>query len=57
MAKKLSFDQWVKKVDAILLATVGVGLSDLPDVAYADWYEDGVSPTTAAKRAKKNAME
>lgn len=57
MAKK-SFDQWLKEVDAAIKAKfMGLGMLDLPDCPYADWYEDGVTPKGAASRAIKRAKE
>lgn len=55
MARKVTFEAWLAKVDAAIRAKTGLTLRDLDDCPYADWYEDGVSPATAAKRAIKNA--
>ena len=49
------FDAWMSKVFAMIEATYGLSSDDLPDVCYSDWYEDGVKPATAAKRALRNA--
>lgn len=54
---KKTFDEWMKEVDNILARTVGLTSLDLPDCPYHDWYEDGVTPRSAAARVKKGAME
>ena len=53
---KLSFEQWMARVDAIISdACGGFTSADLPDCCYRDWFNDRVSPKSAAKRAM--AME
>lgn len=54
MARK-SFEDWMKEVDVHLRTLCYLSHLDLPDVCYHDWYDDGVSAKTAAKRAFKNA--
>lgn len=53
----MSFEQYMQKVDSILSQKVGLTSSDLPDVCYADWHEEGVTPKSAAARAIKYANE
>ena len=53
--RRLTFEQWIAKVDEILVKRVGLGRDDLPDCCYRDWYDDGVSPSVAAKRAMEDA--
>ncbi len=55
---KPTFEQWMKKVDEIIANKLG-GLtsSDLADVCYIVWFEDGVTPKGAASRAIKNERE
>lgn len=50
-----SFEQWLKKVDSKVENTVGIGISDLPDIDYLDRYEAGDTPTQAAKAALREA--
>ena len=60
MKRKITFEQWMKEVDRFLSDdpnTGGMTSSDLPDCAYADWYERGMSSKSAAKKAIKSAME
>lgn len=48
---KKSFDLWILEVDAHLVRKCGLGYLDLADCCYSDWYEDGVSPSSAASKA------
>ena len=51
-----AFAVWMAKVDAKIAAKAfGLGSDDLPDCCYADWFEDGVSPSEAAAKAIKSA--
>ncbi len=54
---KLTFEDWMKQIDAIISARTGLTHDDLPDVCYRDWYEDGMSPKRAASAAIANAKE
>lgn len=49
------FDAWMKKVDAEVQKISGMSSSDLGDVPYRDWYDDGVAFSRAARRVIKNA--
>ena len=51
--KKLSFEQWMEKVNSAL----PISSDDLPDVCYRDWYDEGMSPKAAAREAMKNAQD
>jgi len=53
MAEKISFEKWLEQVDLNLPCHH----DDLPDVCYRDWYDDGVSAKSAAKRALRNAQD
>lgn len=50
------FAHWLERVDRYMVEATGLRRDDLPDVAYADMYEDGVSPRSAARRAIRNAQ-
>ena len=54
---KHTFDEWMAAVSAEIEARTGLCAEDLPDVCYRDWYEDGVGPKSAARRAVRYAME
>lgn len=49
------FDAWMSKVNAEVRKLSSMDVGDLSDVPYRDWYDDGVSPSRAARRAIKNA--
>jgi hypothetical protein len=55
--QSMSFGDWTTELDKAVQAMVGCSLADLPDVCYADWFEDGVSPKSAARRAIRAARE
>lgn len=46
-----TFDQWMQKVDKIIENVCGLSSQDLPDKNYLDFWEDGYTPTQAAKVA------
>lgn len=50
----LYFAAWLKITDTILRTTVGVGLLELPDAPYRDWYDHGVAPADAAVDALRS---
>jgi hypothetical protein len=43
------FEAWLKRVDAALEKRVGLSSRDLADCSYYDWFEDGISPSQAAR--------
>lgn len=45
------FDAWLAKVDAALVAKVGLGYRDIDDYCYRDAFEDGATPSQAARAA------
>lgn len=49
------FDRWRARVDAIILAKLGIGIDDLPDCPLMDWYEDEYTPLQAARKAVRYA--
>ena len=57
--KKMSFEEWMKMVDTVLANRDLYGLTsaDLPDCCYRDWFDDGISPKSAATMALKNSVE
>lgn len=44
-----NFTEWLRKVDAAVTATCGIGIDDLPDYAYSDYHEDGMTPKETAR--------
>ena len=55
--KNQTFAGWLEQVDRFVWQAVGMSLSDLPDVPTRDWFEDGVAPKSAARRAIRSAMD
>lgn len=47
----LSFKEWMREVNRHINKTVGLGLgvSDLSDQPFYEWWEDGVEPREAAE--------
>jgi hypothetical protein len=54
MTEKLTFNQWMRKVDAELTDLCGLTSMDLADQTYHDWYDDGYTPEEAAQEAMDN---
>jgi hypothetical protein len=50
-SKRKTFEEWMAQVDAILIKRFGIESADLPDCCYADWYEDGFTPSQAVEMA------
>jgi len=57
MRKIKTFEEWMAFVDHYINLSCGMWSNDLPDCCYRDWYDDNVTPKTAAKRAIKSANE
>ena len=47
---KVTFDDYMKRVDKCLGHLCGLESSDLPDACYADYYESGVKPMACAEQ-------
>ena len=48
-----TFDAWMAAVDAACWKRYGLSVHDLADCPFADWYDDDMSPSTAAREARK----
>jgi hypothetical protein len=57
MTTSTGFDQWMTQVNQHLVAMCGMSSEDLPNCCYFDWYDDDVSPKSAARRAIRWAKE
>lgn len=53
--RAMTFEQWLAKVDSVLISRCGLSSDDLPDWCYRDAYEDGTSPRQAAQQAMSNS--
>ena len=51
----VTFGQWFLAVDRLVYKMTGCSVHDLPDECFMDWYQAGVRPFTAAKRAIRNS--
>lgn len=47
---KLSFGQWMQKVNSALVKKCGMDSRDLQDFAYRDAYDNGESPSLVVKQ-------
>lgn len=45
----MSFNQWMSKVNRHVTNTAGLGVADLSDQPFYDWWEEGVTPSEAAE--------
>lgn len=52
---KRSFEEWKRLLDQQVTKSVGIGVDDLPDCDYSQWFEHGMTPEAAAKKAIKQA--
>jgi hypothetical protein len=52
----MTFEAWMKAVDAACYAKAGVSVYDLSDCPFADWYEAGMPPKAAANHALRGDM-
>jgi hypothetical protein len=55
MAAKQTLEQWLAKVNLAVEHLSGMSMHDLADCPYMDWYEKGMTPETAARKAIRNA--
>lgn len=53
MWNDLDFDKWMVRVDEHLIELCGLKSDDLADCRYAEWYEEGESPSKAARKAMR----
>lgn len=53
----MGFRIWEQEVDRLLVDECGFGIDDLPDMAYRDWYNDGMEPAEAVKEVLRIMKE
>ena len=51
----MTFEMWRAEVDRIVTAELGLGLSDIEDYPYREWYENGKSAKGVARKVVKSA--
>lgn len=52
---KVTFEEWMNKVDQSIANKCGLSSGDLEDVCYHDMYDDDYTPKDAASEALENA--
>lgn len=52
-----NFEDWLKRVDAIIQAKVQLSREDLPDIDYHGYFMQGMNCDRVAKIAIRNAKE
>lgn len=57
MTRIMTFKEWMRKVNVIIEAKVGLSADDLPDYCYQDCYDAGETPTATARQAIRNAKD
>lgn len=55
MAPKLSFENWMREVNAEISRRTSMVSDDLPDWRYRDAYDEGMTAKRAAAKAIQNA--
>ena len=55
--QKAAYDEFMQDVDYFIERRIGATSADLPDCPYWDWFDDGVSPKSAARRAIRYAND
>lgn len=55
-AREAQFAAWMKGVNARVEKMIGVAVADLPDMPFAEWFEEGMGPGRAAAKVIKAAM-
>jgi hypothetical protein len=48
-----SFEQWLREVDALLVASIGLDHESLPDVGWWDWWDSELTPAEAIAEASR----
>jgi hypothetical protein len=57
MNKRMSYEDWKKAVNQCLLSRYGIEDAEwLPDAPYARWYQERITPFTAAQKAFAHAQ-
>lgn len=52
-----TYDEWMRRVDALLRKYVGLSYADLVDCTWMEWYEKRLRPIRAANRALRQEQE
>ena len=49
--KERDFRKWLREVDDYMLVKHGVGIDDIPDMAYSDWFRNEMTIREAVNEA------
>ena len=52
-----TFKQWMRTVNHILIEALGVGVYDLIDLLWRDWYDAGWTPEEVAEPILENPYD
>ncbi len=52
-----TFEQWMERVDGLVMRHASVSIYDLPDCPYYDWYNQRLKPVRAANKVLTMATE
>ena len=47
----MTYKEWEQKVNAHMEEVYGVGIDDIPDMPYHDWFKDDVTVQSAVAKA------
>ncbi len=51
MSEREAFTHWERETNELMIKIHGVGIDDIPDMAWFDWFQDDTSPERAVRRA------
>lgn len=51
----MDFNTWMDAVDREIISVCGLGVNDLPDQSFRDWFDDGLTPREAAEYTLENS--
>lgn len=57
IGRRITFEQFMEKVNNILILECGWGIDDLPDYCYGDSYKANDTPAECARDVIKNAKD
>ena len=50
----MTFEEWMQRVDSIMVEHLGLGYLDIADQNYRDMFDDGFTPLEAVQEAVEN---
>lgn len=49
-----TFDEWCREVNLVMIQRCSLGMDDLPDQTWHDWYDSGLTPDEAVQQTLEN---